>query len=154
MKTTSYKFTGRDIGIIFDRSCYSADTLNAKVVKYAIELGMESDNETRKLLARQDYEVAREDDSETLSWLADEAIDYLNSLELPSFCSFYFEDNCLFLAPSIESASEDVGFQSSRKQEYPDDDYRGEWLHINDHGNATLYCRMEDGKDCEIWAVV
>ena len=33
------------------------------------------------------------------------------------------------------------------------DRYVGMWIHINDHGNATLYNR-ENGKDTEIWAVV
>lgn len=32
--------------------------------------------------------------------------------------------------------------------------YRGEVLHVNDHGNATLYIVMSRGKLREIWAVV
>jgi len=32
--------------------------------------------------------------------------------------------------------------------------YRGEVLHMNDHGNATLYVAMSRGKLKEIWAVV
>jgi hypothetical protein len=33
-------------------------------------------------------------------------------------------------------------------------DYRGEVLHVNDHGNATLYVAMSRGKLKEIWACV
>ena len=55
--------------------------------------------------------------------------------------------------PSIESVEENVEFKSSRDQDYPPDDYRGEWLHVSDHGNCTLYVR-ENGEDREIWGVV
>ena len=64
-----------------------------------------------------------------------------------------FEDNSLFYAPSIESAREDVEFVSSRENEYPSEDFKGEWLHVSDHGNATLYVR-ENGQDREVWGVV
>lgn len=45
------------------------------------------------------------------------------------------------------------GFQSSKEQEYPADDYQGEWLHINERGNMTLYVRT-NGEDKEVWGVV
>lgn len=77
----------------------------------------------------------------------------INGLESRSFVSWFFEDNSLFLLPSVESAREDVGFVSSVDQEWPDDDYTGEWLHVNDHGNATLYLR-ENGQDKEIWGII
>lgn len=32
--------------------------------------------------------------------------------------------------------------------------YRGEVLHVNDHGNVTLYVAMRGGKLREVWAVV
>ena len=32
--------------------------------------------------------------------------------------------------------------------------YRGEFIHVNDHGNTTLYYRNSRGKDKEIWAIV
>lgn len=94
-----------------------------------------------------------EDFSQELSEAADEAVDWLNEQEMPPYCSFYFEDNSLFFSPSIDNAKEDVGFVSSREQDYPEMDYEGEWLHVSDHGNATLYVR-EEGKDKEIWSVV
>jgi len=54
----------------------------------------------------------------------------------------------------IEEIKEQVEFCSSRSQEYPDDDFTGEWLHINERGNCTLYVRDETGKDVEIWGLV
>ena len=32
--------------------------------------------------------------------------------------------------------------------------HRGEWFHLNDHGNLTLYVRDARGKDREIWSCV
>lgn len=96
----------------------------------------------------------RENRAELLSEYADSAVDYLNGLESRSFMSWVFEDNSLFLMADVDSAKDDVGFVSSKAQEYPEDEYRGEWLHISDHGNATLYVRGEDANDTEIWSVV
>lgn len=95
----------------------------------------------------------QENKSETLSELADSAVDFLNEQETRSFMYWGFEDNSLFLMANVDGAKEDVGFVSSKDQDYPDDDYQGEWLHVSDHGNATLYMRNA-GKDTEIWSVV
>lgn len=56
--------------------------------------------------------------------------------------------------PDIENAKDDLEFVSDSDDEFPFDEYRGEWLHVNDHGNCTLYVRQDDGKDVEIWSVV
>ena len=53
----------------------------------------------------------------------------------------------------IEDIKEQVEFSSTTSQECPPDDFEGEWLHINDHGNCTLYVR-NDGDDKEIWSIV
>lgn len=95
---------------------------------------------------------ARENGSQELSEAADDAVDFLNGLDGVPYCLFYFEDNSLFYLPSVESVKEDVEFVSSREQAEPSTDYRGEWLHVNDHGNCTLYVR-ENGQDHEIWSV-
>lgn len=62
---------------------------------------------------------------------------------------------------NVDHAKEDVGFVSSEDQEFPDDDFRGAWLHVNDHGNCTLYVRETAGagsddsyQDEEIWSLV
>ena len=80
-------------------------------------------------------------------------MNFLNDQDGLQYCSFYFDDNSLFYGPCIESVREDVDFVSSRKNEYPPDDFEGEWLHVNDHGNATLYVR-ENGNDTEVWGIV
>lgn len=61
----------------------------------------------------------------------------------------------------IEHAKESVEFVSSRSAEFPADDFRGDWLHVNDHGNCTLYVREDAGpgsddsyQDEEVWGVV
>lgn len=95
----------------------------------------------------------KENRSEWLSETADQAVDFLNDLETRSFMYWGFEDNSLFLMANVDGAKEDCGFVSTKDQDYPPDDYEGEWLHVSDHGNATLYVR-EKGKDREIWAVV
>lgn len=94
----------------------------------------------------------KENRSEWLSEAADEAVDYLNGLESRSFLYWGFEDNSLFLMANIDDAR-DCDFVSSHGQEYPPDDYEGEWLHVTDHGNATLYVR-QNGQDKEIWSCV
>ena len=152
------RFTSSDIGCIIDCSYRSADDFNRRLIGFAADYGFGVDVDTRKLLSRFEYDVTLGDDSETLSLVADEAMDYLQDAELPPYCYFIIDDNSLFLAPCVENAQEDVGFVSSKDAEYPDDDYEGEWLHVNDHGNATLYCRGLDGdgkvQDDEIWSIV
>lgn len=68
--------------------------------------------------------------------------------------SWGFEDNSLFLSVDVDGAKEDCEFVSSKEQDYPPDDYRGEWLHVTDHGNVTLYVRGDDGDDTEVWSCV
>jgi hypothetical protein len=53
-----------------------------------------------------------------------------------------------------EEIKEQVEFSSRVDQEYPAADFRGEWLHINERGNCTLYVREENGADREIWSLV
>lgn len=53
----------------------------------------------------------------------------------------------------IEDIKDQVGFVSSVEQEYPADDFTGEWLHVNERGNCTLYVR-ENGTDSEVWGLV
>ncbi len=160
---TQSAFTKRDIGIIVDESSGSADDLNERTISFAVEHGfvcnLDLDNED---------EEDEGERSQLLSEAADDAVSFLNELDLPSYCSFYFEDNSLFLAPCIENVKEDVGFVSIKSfaearrmgietdeedSDYPPADYRGEWLHVNDHGSATLYVRNDDGQDVELWSV-
>jgi hypothetical protein len=136
------------IGIIIDGSYSSADYINSETIAFAESFGFD---------AGEPLDEDSEDYSQLLSETADEALSFLNNLELPSYCSYYFEDNSLFMSPDIDTARYDVGFVSSRNRAYPDDDYRGEWLEVNDHGNATLYVREDvngECKDTEVWSIV
>ncbi len=145
MKNTIHR-----LGCIIDASYDSADTLNEQTIAFAVSLGFDAG----ELLNEENEDGSENEDySQLLSETADSAVDFLNEQDLPAYCSYFFEDNCLFLTPCIENAKEDVGFVSSKDQEYPEDDYEGEWLHVSDHGNCTLYVR-EAGKDQEIWSVV
>lgn len=56
--------------------------------------------------------------------------------------------------PDIDAARDFCGFVSTKESEYPANDFVGEWLHINERGNCTLYVRDESGKDSELWSVV
>jgi hypothetical protein len=95
-----------------------------------------------------------------------DVVDELINETLPdALCRFapaygYFGAHCGdgadfgYWAPDIEDLKEQLEFVSSKEQENPDSDFRGEWLHINDHGNCALYVRGEDGKDTELWSLV
>ena len=146
--------TARDIGIVIDCSSCSADDLNYNTVRLAEKYGMKLTPIDSALLARIEDDCQQDDDSQCLSEMGDEALDYLNGLDLPAYCSFYFEDNSLFLFPCLDNVKEDVAFVSSREQDCPEPAFVGEWLHVSDHGNATLYFRDEAGKDNEIWSIV
>lgn len=136
-------FGSNYIGCIIDGSAQSADYINEETIDFAkgfgFDVGEELDEES-------------EDYSQLLSETADDAVTFLNDQDTLSYCWFSHDDNSLFYGPSIESVKEDVGFVSSRDEDYPADDYEGEWLHVSDHGNATLYIR-ENGQDKEIWGV-
>ncbi len=150
--------TSKHIGCVIDASNDSATSLNLQTIALAREYGAK----LGRLPAKKS-----DDYDQILSEMADSAVDHLNGLELPAYCSFFFEDNCLFFAPSIDNAKEDVGFVSRDEVDettnpedssYPCADYRGEWLHVSDHGNVTLYVREDvEGAsyfDREIWGVV
>lgn len=85
--------------------------------------------------------------------IADELIESINDENDVPFTSCHWHESVLGIWPNIEGAKEECEFTSSQEQEWPADDYEGEWLHVNDHGNATLYNRSE-GEDQEIWSAV
>jgi hypothetical protein len=139
------KVFGRSfIGCVIDNSSFNADDCNSETIDFAESYGFKY--ETLPSEENEDY-------SQILSEVADDAVSFLNDQDCLPYCSFYFEDNSLFYAPSIEMAREDVGFVSSEENEWPSDDYQGEWLHINERGNCSLYVR-ENGEDKEIWGIV
>lgn len=60
----------------------------------------------------------------------------------------------------IENVKEQVEFVSSKGEERPAAEFRGEWLHVNERGNCTLYVRedspaaSEGYADREVWGLV
>ena len=52
----------------------------------------------------------------------------------------------------LDSVKEQVGFVSHVDREYPEAGFEGEWLHVNERGNCTLYVREGD-VDREIWSI-
>ncbi len=141
------KFDKSFLGIVLDGAYDSADSINRETVSFAEQYGFTFDRPAPENEDDEDF-------GQIWSELGDDAVSFLNDQDLLPYCSFYFEDNSLFYTPSIEMASEDVEFKSSRENEYPEDDFTGEWLHVNDHGNATLYVRNDKGEDKELWSLV
>lgn len=80
-------FTKDDIGIILDCSADSADTLNTRTVYFANDNGANIQVSEQK---------ESDDYSEMLSYAADEAVEYLNTLCDDEVC-FIFDDNSLFI---------------------------------------------------------
>jgi hypothetical protein len=115
----------------------------------------------RKILNRRDqkFEAGIEQDnyfeSEESDYDLELLFDELNNLcDLPYF---YFGAHCgdgsdygFWLSENLEYEFE--GLQVEDTGNVPDD-YQGEFLQINDHGNITLYNRV-NGKNTEIWSIV
>ncbi len=100
-------------------------------------------------------EEVAEGKEEEAGWLVENLVDSLNTFA-PPFCFFgaHEGDGADFgFWPSIDAAKENCEFISSRSAEYPESDFQGEWLHVSDHGNATLYVRT-NGEDKEVWSIV
>jgi hypothetical protein len=141
------------IGCHIDQGNYNPTELSIAIIELAEGLGFPIDAELRKAMESIDEELCEAD---IIDAGAQEAEDWLNDQETRSHLSWHSngEAGAFGLWPYVEGAREDCEFVSSKEQEYPADDYRGEWLHVNDHGNATLYVRSENGQDVEVWSVV
>lgn len=167
------------IGCYLDHANYGVDELNREIISLAEGYGWRPDDEGRATIdAYDNIDLDEErgngpdiDLAEQLNDLVDEAVDWLNDQETRPFLYWANEGeaNAFGLWPNVEGAKEDCGFVSVKSHAdarslgietdpddsaYPSADYRGEWLHVNDHGNCTLYVRNDDGTDTEIWSVV
>lgn len=168
------------LGCYIDQANYNIDDLNRRVIAIAQGFGMDLNADDQATVNAYDN---RDDDDErsngpdmdlceTLGYIAEEAIDWLNEQETRTglYWAHNGEAGAFGLWPNdIENIKDEVGFVSIRSladakrlgietdpedSEYPPADYRGEWLHVNDHGNVTLYARGDDGIDDEIWSLV
>lgn len=154
------------MGFYLDQSYRNPDSHNAAVIRLAKGLGYSPDRETLNVLAREDSECLKDcDDSQLLSECADEAETWLNEQETRPFMYWANDGDvgAFGLWCNVDGAKEDCGFVSSETQDEPDADFRGEWLSVSDHGNATLYVREDHSPDAfakdgyvdrEIWSVV
>lgn len=148
MNNTQYN--NPSLGCYFDGT-YGQTCNDLRVIDLALCYGW--DNEDARRFDDTSEDDLTEDQLETLMYVVQDAEDYLNSLETRPYVSWQWYEGDFGLYASVESSQEDCEFVSSKSQEYPDDHYTGEWLHVSDHGNATLYVR-ENGEDTEIWSVV
>lgn len=92
-------------------------------------------------------------DSEEASEIVDELSDALGEFA-PPYCWFGANENdgaSYGFWPCLD-ADEFDGLKVDDTSEVPDD-YEGEVLHVNDHGNMTLYSASA-GELTEIWSVV
>lgn len=174
-----------EVGCYLDQSYRNADEHNAATVELAQGFGWELDSDAAEIMQRwQDVDSDDErgngpdfDLSELLNELADEAIDWLNGQETRTGLYWANDGDAgafgLWVG-DIEEVKESVGFVSCDSMRtadslgyeasdsdpaYPADSFRGEWLHVSDHGNCTLYVRESadnaDGYiDRELWGIV
>jgi len=95
-------------------------------------------------------------DDENASEVLDELFGALNDFAPPyAYFGAYPGDGCdygFWLSEDFSEQIAEFGLKVSDTSEVPDD-YEGEVLHVNDHGNATLYS-ADHGKLTEIWSVV
>ena len=111
--------------------------------------------EAQDCFAENGQEIA-EDKEDLASELVNEILPDALSLFAPPYG--YFGAHCGdgadfgYWPEDIENIKEQLEFSSTKDQEYPDSDFSGEWLHINERGNCTLYTR-NNGNDHEIWAI-
>lgn len=151
MKTQAYN--NPTIGCYFDGT-QGQPCNDRRVIELALDYGWK-DKDASDIIECGDLS---DEQQEIIDDVVQDAEEYLNGLETRPFLSWQWNDGDFGLYPNMESAAEDCEFVSSsgrcrNGKEYPDDDYAGEWLHVNDHGNVTLYVR-ENGEDKEIWSCV
>lgn len=157
MKKQTVTANRERLGCYIDESAGSSDDCNLRTIEFAEAYGFEHEP-----LPEADREEDADDYSQTLSGVAEDAVNFLNDHNETPFAFWTFEDNSLFLVANVEGAKEDCEFMSDADNDEPPAGFRGYWLSISDHGNATLYDRSEradadgNGKenDREIWGVV
>ena len=143
---------------------------DVRSVRLSEEFGRVLDRETRNFCLRVEHDVTTERDYELGDEFSGEAADWLNNSEASvPYAWWGWDDGNFGLWPQdIESIKDEIGFVSVKSladanslgietdpedSSYPPADYEGEWLHVSDHGNCTLYVR-KDGRDEEIWSIV
>jgi len=137
------------IGCYLDHGARNIDELNADIVSEAKGFGMS---------ALEEHNPDECDESEYLEWSAEEAETWLNdNVSVPY--AYWGNDGyagAFGLWPAIESLEEDCRagevLKVSDLSEIPEN-YAGLVMHVNDHGNVTLY-ETSAGEFSEIWSCV
>lgn len=163
------------IGCYFD-GCFGQTYNDIRLIDMALGWGWVDEDASRLSdIAEDDMSL---EDVDLLLEVANDAEEWLNQQETRTGLYWAWDDGNFGLWVNVESVKEDVGFVSVKSHTdakrldietdpddscFPPPSYEGEWLHVNDHGNCTLYFReqlgaKEDGscdyKDNEIWSVV
>lgn len=167
MNATKNTYGQPSIGCYLDQGNRNSTDHDTATVRLAMDFGFEPDVDGLKLLARADNDCLStgRDDAQCLSELADEAADWLNSQETRPYLYWANDGDAgaFGLWPNVDGAKEDGIWQSGDEDadpedsDYPAADFRGEWLHVSDHGNCTLYVRKDSAAgfaDVEVWSVV
>lgn len=102
MTKTAYDFPV--VGCYIDESAGSADDCNKRTIDFAEGYGFEHEPIPDDSGDDNDCDCEDSDRSQLLSEIADDAVDYLNSLETRSFMSWGFDDNSLFLVADVDGA--------------------------------------------------
>lgn len=155
MSKSTKSYSQPAIGCYLDQANYNNDELSYEICQVAINHGWNIKRVKGATALLRQHEENEGADSEALNELSEDAISWLNEQETRPFMYWANEGEAgaFGLWPNVDGAKEDVGFTSSKRNEYPENDYEGEWLHVSDHGNATLYVRTK-GVDKEVWSVV
>lgn len=101
-----------------------------------------------------DLAESSDDDQYTVD-IQDEACDLLNEYAvLPDYCYIGLDDCEFRVLPNVEDAREEC-LSVDELPERPVDSDQYLVLHVNDHGNATLYQWSDQKREyIEVWAVV
>ena len=141
---------------------------DVRSIRLSESFGRVLDRDTRNFCLRVELDVTTERDYELCDDFSREAEEWLNDNRSIPYAWWGWNDGNFGLwTQEIESIKDDIGFISVKSlaeaqrlgietdpedSSYPPADYEGEWLHVSDHGNRTLYVRHK-GKDEEIWSI-
>jgi len=152
------------IGTIISGTMQPRDVIPAladELSMLILENGIRNASDAHKSLVC-DANAITDYDSEDAGYVLEELFDALNELA-PSYCYFGAHEgdgSAYGFWPDYESVQMAIHDgdmlcvdENARNQDTIAGDYNGEWVHVNDHGNTTLYVR-ENGQDTEIWAIV
>jgi hypothetical protein len=116
--------------------------------------------EHEETIATLDKEDLTDEEMESQDWLLNEVL--FNALDSHALPYFYFgahpgdgADYGFWLSEEVNQQVQDNGGLVVSDLEQVPADFTGEVLHVNDHGNATLFCRDEGSAVWrEVWSIV